>query len=140
MRSRFRQDLEIKLKDIEYAKSFGAEAAKTDFALTLSEARRLSSITQSELANRIGKTQSYIAKLERGDSNPTIGTIGKMLAVMGFRLSTSTSPLILGASTAVQTQIVAGSQTWDIILPDTDSSHFKVRATSEARDLTPSEV
>ena len=140
MRSKFRQDLEAKLEDIEFAKSFGAEAAKTDFALTLAEARRRSSITQSDLAHRLGKTQSYIAKLERGDSNPTIGTAGKILAVMGLRLSTGSSLLIQSATTAAQNQMTVDSQIWDIVFPSTHSSNLEVRATSEAHDLTPDGV
>ena len=93
MISRFRVDLESQLQDREFAKGFGAEAAKTDFALTLAQARLSYGVTQTDLASRLGTTQSYIAKLERGDANPTIGTIGKILAVMGLRLATSVFPL-----------------------------------------------
>lgn len=114
MGSKFRDDLNVKLRDIEFAKPFGAAAAKTDFALTLSQARKSTGITQTDLAKKIGKTQSYIAKLERGDSNPTLATIGQILAVLGFRLSTGTTPLIMKDIKDIQTRSVAMAVSWDI--------------------------
>jgi len=89
----FREDLERRLQDIEFAREFGAAAAKTDFALTLAKARRIRQVTQADLANLLGTSQAYIAKLERGDANPTIGRIGELLAVLRLRLSTNTIPL-----------------------------------------------
>ena len=93
MRRKFSEDLERKLKDAEFAKDFGAALAKADFALTLADARYRCGVTQAYLASRLGTTQAYIAKLERGDANPTIGTMGKIMAVLGWRLSTSAVPL-----------------------------------------------
>jgi len=93
MSRRFLDDIDERLKDVGYAQAFGAAAAKTDLALTIAEARFRQGVTQVQLANKLGKTQSYIAKLERGDANPTIGTIGKLLAAIGMRLSTNTLPL-----------------------------------------------
>ena len=88
------QDLIHRLKNIEYAKLYGSEDAKTGLAITLSRARRNLNMTQKQFAEKLEKSQPYIAKLESGDANPTIGAIGSMLAVVGLRLETDTNVLI----------------------------------------------
>lgn len=103
MNRTFKEDLEKELQDVEFAREFGVAAAKTDFALTLAKARRICQVTQTDLANLLGTSQSYIAKLERGDANPTIGRIGELLAVLGLRLSTNTIPLISSVYSETET-------------------------------------
>jgi len=93
MGSTFGEDLERRLESVDSAKEFGEALAKVDIAVTLAEARRERGVTQKDLAARLGTTQSYIAKLERGDANPSIGMIGRLLAVLGLRLSTHVIPL-----------------------------------------------
>jgi len=88
------QDLIDRLKDPEYAKLYGAEQAKVDFAITLAKARNSANLTQKGLSERLGISQPYIAKLEGGEANPTLGTIGSLLAVLGYRLVTQTAPLV----------------------------------------------
>jgi len=74
------------LQDGEFARGFGAELAKTDFAMLLVKARKAAGITRQELAGMSGFAESYIARLESGEANPTIGKIGELLALLGFRL------------------------------------------------------
>ncbi|HVW18542.1 MAG TPA: helix-turn-helix transcriptional regulator [Solirubrobacteraceae bacterium] len=50
------------------------------------DARRSAGLTQAELADRLGMTQTAIAKLERADANPTYRTLERVLAAAGFRL------------------------------------------------------
>jgi transcriptional regulator with XRE-family HTH domain len=88
------QNLTHLLKKKEYAKLYGSESAKTSLAITLSRARRNLKMTQRQFAEKLEKSQPYIAKLESGDANPTIGAIGSMLAVVGLRLETHTEALI----------------------------------------------
>jgi transcriptional regulator with XRE-family HTH domain len=89
----FREDLEQKLQDPEFAKIFGAAQAKSSFAITLAEARRQLNLTQQKLAARLGVSQSYIAKLEGGEANPTLERIGRLLAVLGLSLITDITTL-----------------------------------------------
>lgn len=105
MNRTFKEDLEKDLQDVEFAREFGASAAKTDFALTLANARRICQVTQADLANLLGTSQSYIAKLERGDANPTIGRIGEFLAILSLRLSTNTIPLMSSAYSETEAQV-----------------------------------
>lgn len=87
------QDLEQELKNPEYTKLYGASDAKAEIAITLANARHMAKKTQEELANAMGLSQPYIARLEGGDANPTIGRIGGLLALLGFRLVAKVVPL-----------------------------------------------
>lgn len=87
------QDLKQRLKNPEYAIRYGSEQAKVELAITLSRARRNLSMTQKQFAEALKLSQPYIAKLERGDTNPTIGNIGAMLAMLGLRLVICTEPI-----------------------------------------------
>lgn len=81
------------LQDMEYRKEFGSESAKLEFAAALADARETARLTQSMLAERAGVSQAYIAKLERGDANPTIGNIGRLLACMWLKPSIQVVPM-----------------------------------------------
>ena len=96
MASKFAEDLNKKLQDQEFAREFGSELAKVDFAVTLNKARKNAGLTQAQLADLLGVKQSYIARLERGDTNPTLGKIGKILAAIGLCLRTGVAPLKAG--------------------------------------------
>jgi transcriptional regulator with XRE-family HTH domain len=52
----------------------------------VAEARRGAGITQTELARRLGTTQSAIARLERPGSNPTVAQLDRAIAGAGRRL------------------------------------------------------
>ena len=86
------------LADIEYRQEFGSETAKLEVAAALADAREAAGMTQSALAQRARVSQAYIAKLERGDANPTIGHIGRLLACMGLKPSISIAPMGPAAS------------------------------------------
>ena len=81
------------LEDIEYRKEFGSESAKLEIAETLVRARELMELTQSALAERVGTSQAYIARLERGDANPTIGNIGRLFACMWLKPAIAPEPM-----------------------------------------------
>jgi len=80
------KDLEKRLQDKAFVEEYGESIAKAEVAVAISEARRSQNITQEGLAEILNTSQSYIAKLEGGDANPTIGKVGKILASMGLRL------------------------------------------------------
>ena len=86
-------DLLQRLKDPAYAKRYGAENAKVGFAITLTKARKSLNLTRKSLADKLGISQSYVAKLEVGEANPSLGTVGSLLALLGYRLVTGTAPL-----------------------------------------------
>ena len=86
--------LREELQDPQFAKFYGADQAKVRLALTMVATRQKLGLTQRELAQKSGVSQPYIAKLERGYANPTLGRIGALLALMGRRLVTTTDSLL----------------------------------------------
>jgi len=52
-------------------------------------ARKKAGLTQAQLAERAGVTQSVIARLERGGGNPTFLTLERVLHAAGHRLELS---------------------------------------------------
>ena len=57
------------------------------------EARQHAHLTQRDLAERVGTSQSAIAKLEQGATNPTIDTLERCAAASGFALRIELVPL-----------------------------------------------
>lgn len=54
--------------------------------------RRAAGLTQSELARRIGSTQSVIARLESRKVSPTIATVERIARACGFDLDVVMTP------------------------------------------------
>lgn len=52
----------------------------------LRTARREANLTQADLAARLGISQAAVAKLERPGTNPTVGTLDRILRTTGHRL------------------------------------------------------
>jgi transcriptional regulator with XRE-family HTH domain len=55
-------------------------------SLLVEGSRRNASLTQRELAERVGTSQSAIARLEQGQANPTIETLMRCAAATGHAL------------------------------------------------------
>jgi ribosome-binding protein aMBF1 (putative translation factor) len=53
-------------------------------AQILLDARKQAGMTQSELAERIGADKSYISRIERGLTVPSISTFYRMVSAMGL--------------------------------------------------------
>jgi len=56
------------------------------------EARRRAGLTQRELAERAGTTQSAIARLESGRASPSFDTVRRMMRLCGFALLVQLDP------------------------------------------------
>ena len=64
-----------------------------NIARELRKARLAGGLTQSELAVRIGTSQSAIAKLEQGSTNPTLDTLQRCASASGFAVRLELVPL-----------------------------------------------
>lgn len=53
-------------------------------AQILLDARKQAGLTQSELAERIGADKSYVSRIERGLTVPSISTFYRMVSAMGL--------------------------------------------------------
>jgi transcriptional regulator with XRE-family HTH domain len=56
------------------------------------EARRRAGLTQRQLAERAGTTQSAIARLETGQTNPSFDLVVRLIEACGFRLDVFLDP------------------------------------------------
>ena len=56
------------------------------------EARRRAGLTQRELAERGGTTQSAIARVESGRTSPSFDLVLKLIKACGFRLDVALDP------------------------------------------------
>jgi transcriptional regulator with XRE-family HTH domain len=63
-----------------------------DPAATLRAARRSASLTQTGLADLLGKSQATVASLERPGANPTVSTLDRALRGTGHRLELRAVP------------------------------------------------
>ena len=134
MNRTFEEDLKRELQDPEFAKMFGAAQAKSSFALTLSKARAKLGLTQKELADRVGVSQSYIAKLEGGEANPTLKRIGSLLAILGLSLTTDTTTLSPYPETLLW-EIYWPSDAW-LMPPPVEPIQFTIDAPQKKEVLT----
>lgn len=75
------------MKDPEYKKAY--EDLQPEFAIikAIIIARAKQGITQRQLAERIGITQSSLARFEAGRSNPTLLFIKKLVNGLGLRIA-----------------------------------------------------
>jgi transcriptional regulator with XRE-family HTH domain len=55
--------------------------------MLLKDARRRASLTQADLADRLGISQAAVAKLESPHANPTMDTLDRALWATGHRLA-----------------------------------------------------
>ena len=58
----------------------------------LHEARTRAALTQRELARRAGTAQSVIARIERGQTSPSLDTLIRLLAAAGFGVKVELVP------------------------------------------------
>jgi len=56
------------------------------------EARRRAGLSQRELADRAGTTQSAIARLESGRTSPAFDTVVRLIKLCGYRLLVTLDP------------------------------------------------
>jgi transcriptional regulator with XRE-family HTH domain len=62
------------------------ELSAARLAETMSKLRRTSKLTQTEVAARMGTTQTAVARLEGGKQSPTINTLQNFARANGFCL------------------------------------------------------
>src|ERR671918_806683 len=53
--------------------------------LLVREVRQIAGLTQSELAERLGTTQSVVSRWERSVETPRVDTLGRILEACGFQ-------------------------------------------------------
>ena len=80
-------------KDPEYVKAYDALEDEFARAKLVIDARAYADLSQAELAERMGTSQSAIARLESGRFKPSTRTLEKLAAATGMRLRIVLEPV-----------------------------------------------
>lgn len=79
----FQKYLKENLKDTEFKKHFDEYDKQLEIAYQILQLRKKRNMSQKELAEKIGATQSNIARMEAGRQNFTTNTLSKI--AMAFK-------------------------------------------------------
>lgn len=71
----------------EARKQFENEATAYYYGTLLKEKRKILKLTQRNLADRVGTTRSYIARIEKGETNIQLSTFLRILTAMNLTIS-----------------------------------------------------
>lgn len=82
----YEKHLREELRDPEFRKAFKRERARVEVAYTIAQLRKKSRISQRELAEKLGTTQSVVARMETGQQNFTLETLQKIADAFRKRL------------------------------------------------------
>lgn len=77
------------LNDPEYSHEYARQEQEFSFARVLIQARIRSGLTQREVAERMGTTQSVIARMESGTPLPSLRSIQRYAQATGNKLKLS---------------------------------------------------
>ena len=78
------------MRDKKFRAAHDALRPKYDLIRAVLNARIKKGISQSELARRVGTTQSAIARFESGAGNPTLDFLSRVSSAVGARLEVRT--------------------------------------------------
>lgn len=81
--------LDKKLKDPEFKFYFDESRAISDLCHSVAHARQKRGLSQAELANKIGTTQSVIARLENGNQSrmPSLDLLNRIALALQLSLA-----------------------------------------------------
>jgi len=78
--------LKEQMKDETFRKEYESLEPEYDLISSLIDARKLSHVTQKQLADATGIAQSDISKIENGSGNPTIKILKRLADGLGMNL------------------------------------------------------
>jgi ribosome-binding protein aMBF1 (putative translation factor) len=84
--------LKRKLQDPDFRTAYDAEDKRIELVLQIIRLRQQRGMTQADLAKAIGTRQANVSRLERFDSNLTLGTLEKVAKALGVSLQIDLVP------------------------------------------------
>ena len=84
--------LKRKLQNPEFRAAYDAEDKRIELALQIIKLRERRGMTQADLAKAIGTRQANVSRLERFDTNLTLGTLEKVAQALGVNLQIDLVP------------------------------------------------
>ena len=91
--SDFRKFLDEQLEDPEFKAEWDALKPERALVQAMIDARKRTGMTQQQLAEKTGISQSDISKFETGGGNPSIKTLQRLAAGMGMILQVEFKPV-----------------------------------------------
>ena len=85
----FELDLKKKLKNKQFKKYFDEYGKQLEIACLIAQKRKQAKISQKELAQKIGTTQSNVARMEAGNQNFSMITLEKIADALNSELKVS---------------------------------------------------
>ncbi|MDP3696602.1 MAG: helix-turn-helix transcriptional regulator [Candidatus Taylorbacteria bacterium] len=85
----FRDHLRQELKNKQFKKYFYEYGKQLEIAYLIAQKRKQAKISQKELAQKIGTTQSNVARMEAGNQNFSMITLGKIAEALKSELKIS---------------------------------------------------
>ncbi len=82
----YKDFLNEQLQNEKFKKEYDALDAEFSIVQTMIDARKVSGLTQKDLAERTGIAQADISKLENGNANPSLKTLQRLADGMGMKL------------------------------------------------------
>lgn len=77
------------MQDPEFKKGYDDLEVEFSIISQMLEKRLAKGMTQKQLAEKVGTKQSAIARLESGNSNPSVAFLGKISKALGGKLQIS---------------------------------------------------
>ena len=87
--SNFRDSLNKQLKDPAFKKEYDDLETEFQIIRAIIDARTEMGITQKQLSDLSGITQTEISKIENGNANPSLKTLKKLASAMGKKVKIS---------------------------------------------------
>jgi ribosome-binding protein aMBF1 (putative translation factor) len=84
--------LKRKLQNPEFRAAYDAEDKRIQLVLQIIKLRQQRGMTQADLAKAIGTRQANVSRLERFDTNLTLGTLEKVADALGVNLQIDLVP------------------------------------------------
>jgi UDP-N-acetylglucosamine 1-carboxyvinyltransferase len=88
----FDKFLKKKLKKKSFKKEFEGARSLMEVALSISKAREAAGLSQSQLASRLGTTQSVISRIESGNQNLSLDMLYRIAVVLECHLTVGLKP------------------------------------------------
>lgn len=89
----FKDYLQEQLQDPEFREEYDALDPEFSFIQAMIDARRETGMTQKQLAEKTGISQSDIGKFESGSGNPSIKTLRRLAAGLGMKVKIEFQPI-----------------------------------------------
>jgi transcriptional regulator with XRE-family HTH domain len=87
-------------RDPEFARIWEERRPLREFSLALIGARIARGMTQYDLADAAGLPRSTVTRLEAGEANPTVKTLGKLSAALGVSFEIDATGVHVGQELA----------------------------------------